>query len=67
MYFKRSLLLTFLGISAIILVQCQESQEKSFTTSIAGMEELLDMERILIQSVKQFTAELEVKVAKLKE
>ncbi|XP_073817092.1 prolyl 4-hydroxylase subunit alpha-2-like isoform X2 [Musca autumnalis] len=40
--------------------------EKSFSTSIAGMENLLLMESTLIASVQQFTEELEQKVRRLK-
>lgn len=64
LYFHISLLIVLLWNGSI--VHSQDEQEKSISTSIAGMEELLMSEKILINTVERFADELQAKVNALK-
>ncbi|XP_061400915.1 prolyl 4-hydroxylase subunit alpha-2-like [Musca vetustissima] len=69
MFFKECWTTTIFLLIAITHLNtghCMSDWEKSFSTSIAGMENLLLMESTLIASVQQFTEELELKVHRLK-
>ncbi|XP_075148852.1 prolyl 4-hydroxylase subunit alpha-2-like [Haematobia irritans] len=55
-----------IAILAIVVVQCQEVQEKSFSTSVAGMEQLLITEKLMIDTIDKYADELQAKVDSLK-
>uniref|UniRef100_A0A1I8PNK1 procollagen-proline 4-dioxygenase n=1 Tax=Stomoxys calcitrans TaxID=35570 RepID=A0A1I8PNK1_STOCA len=48
------------------MVQCQEVEEKSFSTSIVGMEQLLITEQVMVETLDKYADELQAKVNSLK-
>lgn len=65
-FLQHAIVLAIFLLSVENFVGCLLAEEKSFSTSIAGMEHLLAMEQILIASVEQFASEMESKVQQLK-
>ncbi|XP_073817096.1 prolyl 4-hydroxylase subunit alpha-1-like [Musca autumnalis] len=67
---RRQLIFSF-GFLLILLLNAsiaysQDAQERSISTSIAGMEQLLMSEKILINTVERYVEELQAKVNSLK-
>uniref|UniRef100_A0A1I8Q812 procollagen-proline 4-dioxygenase n=1 Tax=Stomoxys calcitrans TaxID=35570 RepID=A0A1I8Q812_STOCA len=62
-YLFRSIVTLFLFL---LMVQSQEVEEKSFSTSVAGMEQLLITEQLMIDTVDKYADELQAKVDSLK-